>query len=93
MTKLCDFKRDNPTALAWLKKQEHVVLTAKRLSAWRWSLALAAVCDTSLASPPTHGSQVGSDLANLVATDFMEQNEDNTGRRTNNPDGLPPCPD
>jgi len=31
-------------------------------------LALAAVCDTSLASPPTHGSQVGSDVANLVAT-------------------------
>ena len=25
--------------------------------------------------------------------DFLEQNEDNTGRRTNNPDGLPPHPD
>jgi len=25
--------------------------------------------------------------------DFMEQNEDNMGRRTNNPDGLPPHPD
>jgi len=25
--------------------------------------------------------------------DFMVQNEDKTGRRTNNPDGLPPHPD
>jgi len=25
--------------------------------------------------------------------DFLEQNEDNTGRRTNNLDGLPPNPD
>jgi len=25
--------------------------------------------------------------------DFLEQNEDNTGRRTNNLDGLPPHPD
>ena len=25
--------------------------------------------------------------------DFLEQNEDNTGRCTNNPDGLPPYPD
>jgi len=25
--------------------------------------------------------------------DFLEQNEDNTGRRTNNLDGLPPDPD
>ena len=24
--------------------------------------------------------------------DFLVQNEDNTGRCTNNPDGLPPCP-
>jgi len=24
--------------------------------------------------------------------DFLVQNEDNTGRRTNNPDGLPPHP-
>ena len=23
MTKLCDFKRDNPVVLAWLKMQEH----------------------------------------------------------------------
>ena len=100
MTKLCDFKRDNPTVLAWLKMEEHEklynlkqsiisstfsvtfnvqsvhpwperkafvkslttflmapvayrpILTAKRLSARQWSLALAAVCDTSLASPP-----------------------------------------
>ena len=25
--------------------------------------------------------------------DFLVQNEDNTGRHTNNPDGLPPHPD
>jgi len=25
--------------------------------------------------------------------DFLLQNEDNTGSRTNNPDGLPPHPD
>jgi len=25
--------------------------------------------------------------------DFLEQNEDNTGIHTNNPDGLPPHPD
>ena len=25
--------------------------------------------------------------------DFLVQNEDNTGRDTNNPDGLPPYPD
>jgi len=25
--------------------------------------------------------------------DFLVKNEDNTGRRTNNPDGLPPHPD
>jgi len=29
----------------------------------------------------------------LHLLDFLEQNDDNTGRRTNNLDGLPPHPD
>jgi len=49
---------------------------------------LYATCTTShtTGEPVPEGT-----FRHLLA--FLEQNEDNTGRRTNNPDGLPPHPD
>ena len=53
------------------------ILTVRRLSAWRSSLASTAVCDTFSAwPPPTRDSRGGLDLGNSVATGLSQWSQD-----------------
>jgi len=82
---------------------QHDVLDAARLTVHRRQLRLAKdVAIISLHTQPFYSSLdfVWDNPGELVpeATfrhllDFLVQNEDTSGRHTNNPDGLPPRPD